>query len=79
MYMPPGAHVTPAGTLTVADRRAASATGLVPVGDGAELEFYAIYMEDNPPALLICWSPKSVYDDWRATFDHVVRSLAYTG
>jgi tRNA A-37 threonylcarbamoyl transferase component Bud32 len=78
-YMPPGAHVTPAGTLTVADRLAASATGLVPVGDGAKLEFYGIYMQAEPSALLICWSPKSVYDDWRPTFDHVVRSLAYTG
>jgi hypothetical protein len=43
------------------------------------LEFYGIYMREEPAALLVFWSPKSVYDDWRPTFDHVVGSLSYTG
>jgi serine/threonine protein kinase len=79
VYMPPGAHVTATWTLKVAERDALALTGLAPVGHGEQLEFYGIYMREEPAALLIFWSPKSVYDDWRPTFDHVVGSLSYTG
>jgi hypothetical protein len=78
-YMPPGSHVTARTTLTVAERPALALTGLTPVGHGEQLEFYGMYMLVEPSILLICWSPTSVYGDWRPTFDHVVRSLTYTG
>jgi len=79
VYMPPGSHVTATGTLSVAGRPAVSVTGNVQVGTGEELEFYGINMQEEPSALLLFWSPRSVYNDWRPTFTHVVQSLTYAG
>ncbi|MFL6131260.1 MAG: hypothetical protein ACJ72A_00555 [Nocardioidaceae bacterium] len=63
----------------MADRPAVSVTGNVQVGTGEELEFYGINMQEEPSALLLFWSPQSVYNDWRPTFTHVVQSLTYAG
>jgi hypothetical protein len=74
----PGSRIVGQGTRTVDGREALEAGGVFPVGDG-QARLYAVTLQSDPRLLLMFWSPLSLYEEWRPTFDQIVDSVRFTG